>query len=128
MILGIDLGQKTTGIAISHGQLATPHTTIKHQNQDQALSSILKIIEQEKIDTVVIGFVEGKIKELFEDFAKKLKGLKPNLKVVLKDETLTTGQATEYMIKLSIPKMKRREKEHEYAASFILQSYLDENQ
>ena len=41
------------------------------------------------------------------------------------DETLTSGQAQDYMIKLAVPKMKRREKEHEVSASIILQSYLD---
>lgn len=125
MILGVDLGQKTTGLAISQGQLASPYSTITHKNTREALSSMIQIIELERIDTVVIGFVEGKIRSLFENFAKNLKKQKPNLKIILWDETLTSRQAKDNMIKLHVPKMKRRSKEHEMAASFILQSYLD---
>jgi len=126
MILGIDLGQKTTGIAISEGQLASPYQTIKHKNLKDATSSIIQIIKLEKVDTVVIGFVEGKIKSFFEKFAKNLKTALPDLEVILWDETLTTRQATESMIKLGTAKLKRRQKEHEVSAALILQSYLDE--
>ncbi len=125
MILGIDLGQKTTGLAISQGQLASPYKTIKHKNINQAISSIVQIIELEGIDSVVIGFVEGKIKSFFEDFAKKLQKSKPDLKIILWDETLTSRQALDNMIKLQVPKMARAKKEHQFAASLILQSYLD---
>ena len=125
MILGIDLGQKTTGIAISEGNLAAPYATIKHQNLGEAVNQIVQICEREVVNKVVIGYVEGKIKKLFEDFASKLNKTKPDLEIVLWDETLTTGQALQTMIKLQLPKMKRAQKEHEYAASLILQNYLD---
>lgn len=125
MILGVDLGQKTTGLAISEGVMATPFGTIHHQSQEQALDAIARIIEQEKVDTVVVGFVEGKIKSLFENFAQKLRELLPRLRIILWDETLTTRQAKDSMIKLHVPKFKRGQKEHQVAASFLLQSYLD---
>lgn len=125
MILGIDLGQKTTGLAISSGQLASPYLTIKHKNTSGALGPLIQIIEAENINTVVIGFVQGKIKSMFENFASKLQRIKPDLKVVLWDETLTSRQATESMVKLGIAKKKRGQKEHEVAAALILQSYLD---
>ena len=125
MFLGIDLGKKTTGLAISAGQLASPYATIIHKNIAEAISSMIQIIELEGIDTVVIGFVEGKIKSFFENFAKKLKKQKPDIKIVMWDETLTSRQATQSMIKLGIAKSKRRLKEHEVAAALILQSYLD---
>lgn len=125
-ILGIDLGAKTTGLAISESSIATPYKTITHKDQQSAASQIVAICNKEGIDKVVLGFVEGKIKKLFTDFAKDLKSKKPNLEVILWDETLTSGQARQTMIKLQVPKIKRRQKEHEYAAALILQSYLDE--
>ncbi len=125
MYLGIDLGEKTTGLAISEGQIASPYKTIKHKNVKEASSLISQIIELENIDIVVIGFVEGKINKLFTDFAKHLRSQKPELTLAMQDETLTSLQATELQIKLSVPKTKRKEKEHEVAAAFILQSYLD---
>ncbi len=125
-ILGIDLGEKTTGLAISDSNIATPYKTITHQNQKSATDQIIDICAKEGIDTVVLGFVEGKIKKLFTDFESALKEAKPELEVILWDETLTSGQAREIMIKLKVPKFKRRQKEHEVAAAIILQSYLDD--
>ncbi len=125
MILGIDLGQKTTGIAISEGELASPYATIIHKSQEEAVLKISKIAENLNADTLVLGVVEGKIRSMFDNFAKKLKRENPELKVILRDETLTTLQARETMIKLNIPKRKKGKKEHEIAASIILQSYLD---
>lgn len=125
MILAIDLGEKTTGLAISDSAIATPYKTISHKTIDGALSSIIRIIEEEKIDTVVLGFVEGKIKPMFGSFATNLQSLQPNLKIVMVDETLTSLQARQTLIKLNVRKTKRAAKEHEVAASIILQSYLD---
>lgn len=125
MFLGIDLGQKTTGLAISEGQIASPYKTITHKNTTEALSLIIRIIELENINTVVLGFVEGKINKLFTDFEKSLRAKKPDLTIVMQDETLTSLQAQDLQIKLSTPKTKRKEKEHEVAAAIILQSYLN---
>lgn len=127
MILGVDLGKKTTGLAISEGQIATPFKTITHKSTNVAVEKILSICNQESVDTIVIGFVEGKIKSLFFDFAKRIKTNNPSINIVMIDETLTTRQAQDSMIKLQISKNKRRTKEHEIAASIILQSYLDEH-
>lgn len=125
MILGIDLGQKTTGLATSESQLATPYATIIHIGQSEAVTKIANICDQLEVDTVVLGFVEGKIKTLFDNFADKLQSIRPKLKILLWDETLTSRQATETMVKLGIAKNKRAAKQHEVAAAIILQSYLD---
>ena len=125
MILGIDLGQKTTGLAISEGQLASPYLTIKHKSSKEMLSQIVGICDKLKIQKVVIGFVEGKIKKFFEKFAEDLENKRPKLKVILWDETLTSRQARETMINMGIARKKRRKKEHLMSAAIILQSYLD---
>jgi len=125
MILAIDLGEKTTGLAVSDSSIATSYGTITHKNTQEALAKIKPIIEQENIDTVVLGFVEGKIKSMFDAFAANLQQTMPNLKIVMVDETLTSLQARQTLIKLQVPKLKRAAKEHEVAASHILQSYLD---
>lgn len=125
MILGIDLGQKTTGVAISEGQLASPYTTVKHESIAQAAKKVNQICKELNVSTVVLGVVEGKIRSLFENFANKLKTQNSDLKIIFWDETLTSRQARVSMIKLQVPKKKRGAKEHEVAASIILQSYLD---
>lgn len=125
MILGIDLGKSTTGIATSQGAFASPYKTITHKSQKEALEKISSIIKDEQSGKVIVGFVEGKIKIYFENFAKSLKEKNPNVEIILWDETLTSRQAREYMIKQNVPKFKRATKEHEIAAALILQSYLD---
>ncbi len=125
MYLGIDLGEKTTGLAISESSLATPYQTITHKTQEEAVAKVVDICGRLQVDTIVLGYVEGKIKTIFETFATRLQALMPNVKIIMWDETLTSGQAQEYMIKLQVPKLKRQQKEHEVAASIILQSYLD---
>jgi putative Holliday junction resolvase len=125
MILAIDLGEKTTGLAVSDSSIATPYKTITHKNTEEALVKIKSVIEDENADTVVLGFVEGKIKPMFEAFATNLQITMPNIKIVMWDETLTSLQARQTLIKLQVPKLKRAAKEHEVAASLILQSYLD---
>jgi len=127
MILAIDLGEKTTGLAISDSSIATPYKTITHKNTEEALAKIKPIIEDENVDTVVLGFVEGKIKSMFDAFATNLAQTMPSIKIVMWDETLTSLQARQTLIKLQVPKLKRAAREHEVAASFILQSYLDTN-
>jgi len=125
VILGIDLGQKTTGIAISEGQLAAPYTTIKHKSIKEAVAKISQLCDDLEVKKLVVGFVEGKIKSYFQSFVKNFKKQNPGIKVILFDETMTTRQAQIYMIKLQIPKIKRAKREHQVAASIILQSYLD---
>lgn len=127
MILGVDLGQKTTGLAISEGRLASPYRTIRHESIKEAVLKIAQICDELEVERLVVGFVEGKIKSYFQNFVKNFKKERPEIEVVLHDETLTTRQARESMIKLQVPKLRRGEKEHEVAASIILQSFLDSN-
>ncbi len=128
MLLGVDLGKKTTGLAISESTLATPYKTITHKTEKEALTKIIAQIDELNIDTVILGFVEGKIKPFFVNFAKKLQVQKPKIKVILVDETLTSGQARQSMVKLGTTRQKRAQKEHEVAAALILQIYLDANE
>lgn len=126
MILGIDLGKKTTGLAISSGTITQPYKTITHKNLNEVLDKVITICEEESVDTVVLGFVDGEIKKYFEEFENRFKDKNPNVNIVRVDETMTTRQANETMINLEMPKGRRKEKEHEVAAAIILQTYLNE--
>lgn len=127
MILSVDLGKKTTGLAISSGTIAQPYKTITHKNLNDAVNKISNICNEESVDILVVGFVEGRIKEYFEEFTKNFKVKNPNIRVELIDETLTSRQAADTMINLDQQRSKRKEKEHEVAAALILESYLREN-
>lgn len=123
--IGIDLGRKSTGIAVSDGKFAQPYSTITHKNTKEAQEKIAKLITSLNAQKVVVGTVEGKIAKLFHNFASHLKKQMPDIDVILHDETFTSRQAQETMIKLGIAKSRRRKKEHEIAAAIILQSYIN---
>lgn len=125
MYLGVDLGKKTTGLAISSSTISSPFKTITHQTLAESVDKISNIAIDEKIEIVIVGYVEGKIKPYFQTFAQKLKEKNPNLEIILWDETLTSRQAIDTMININLPKSKRKSRQHEIAAALILQSYLE---
>ena len=55
--LGMDLGTKTLGLAISdkQGIIASPYKLIKYNNIEDAVNEVLEIIEKEKVDNLVLG-------------------------------------------------------------------------
>ncbi len=125
MILGIDLGKKTTGMAISSGTIASPYKTITNKNLEEAVEKISHIADEESVSQLILGFVDGKIKKYFDDFAFEFRKKNPHIELIMIDETLTSRQASETMININMPKNKRRKKEHEIAACHILESYLN---
>ncbi len=125
MYLGIDLGRKKTGLATSDGNLASPYKIITHNSLRQALEKIVKEIEIISASTVVLGFTSGSNKKYFENFKQLLEATLPKIKIVMWEETLTTRQARQTMVKLHIPQRKKAKKEDAIAASIILQEYLD---
>lgn len=123
--LGIDLGRSKTGVAYTEGIAPTPFTTLRHKSQQELLQKLKKVIEENNVDTIIIGTTEGSQEKFYSSFAKKLQNIFPKIKVRLQDETLSTRHALARMIKLQIPKKKRRKKEDEYAAVRILEEYLE---
>lgn len=119
--LAIDYGLSKIGLAISHGSLSQPYQVIPEKS---CLKFIPRILEQEKIDKIIIGISEGKSKEITEKFAGKLSKI-TTIPVIFIDETLSTYDAKKKMIEAGKSQKFRREKEDAVAAALILQSYLD---
>ena len=97
-----------------------------NSSQKEAVLKIAELCDELGVNKLVVGYVEGKIKSYFDNFVRNFKKEKPKIEVVMVDETLTTRQAQETMIKLQLSKKKRQKKEHEMAAVLILQSYLNQ--
>jgi putative holliday junction resolvase len=120
--LGIDYGKTKMGLAFSEGLTASPFKVVEINGLEDALKKTQKIVEQEKIDQVVVGLPEsGEARMIAEKF---IKGLKPFIEVVTADETLSSHNARENMIKLGKGK-KARSQEDAHSAAIILQEYLD---
>lgn len=121
--LGIDFGLKRVGLATSEGEIATPLKVLEVRNLKDAVSRIEQTVLGEGFGKVIVGLPEGKVGKMANGFISSLR--KKGLDVESIDETLSTKNAIAQMIKLNIPKKKRRENDA-YSAAIILQNYLDE--
>jgi len=122
--LGIDYGLKKAGFAISSGKLASPLKVIHFSSHLQLLQGILKIVEDEGVEKIVIGLSDGMTAQAAKSFSNMLE-VETGLPIEFQDETLTTKDAQRLSIEAGINRKKRQRLEDAYAATLILQSYLD---
>lgn len=133
--LGLDLGSRTLGIAISDasGIIASSYGIIRHNEEyDMLIDRIRDLVIEKRVDEIVLGLPKnmnntlGEKAKLSYEFKKKLED-KLNIKVHLVDERLTTKQATDLLILNDTSRQKRKKVIDSMAATIILQSYLDIN-
>ncbi len=131
--LGLDLGSKTLGVAISDatGFIASSYKTIRHNEEyDKLKDEVVKIVNEHKIDGIVLGFPKnmnntiGPKGELSIEFKAKLEEVL-DIPIYLEDERLTTKSATDLLIKGNVSRKGRKEVVDSLAATIILQSFLD---
>lgn len=130
--LGLDLGSKTLGLALSDstGQIATPYEVIIYKTYEELLNKIKNIIEEHEIKEVIIGYPlnmngsESKRSIETKNF-KALLEKELKLKVHLQDERLSTMEAEKMLIKNDTARKKRKQIIDKLAASIILQTFLD---
>ena len=128
--LGLDLGTKTLGVAISRsGIIVNKLNTIRHANNLKfLLSEVKKICEDENIDIVVLGYPKhmnntvGEKALYIEKFKKLLES--NGIKVELQDERLSTVSAEKMLINFDVSRQKRKEIIESVAATRILEDYL----
>lgn len=132
--LGLDLGSKTLGIAISDATntIASVYTTLYFKNEDyeSLLIPLKEIIDKEKIDTLVLGLPKNMNNTLGERAMitlnfKKILEEEFKLSVIMEDERLTSIISNNVLIKADISRKKRKTKVDGMAAVIILQGYLD---
>ncbi len=132
--IGLDLGSRTCGIAISDslGMLARTYDTLRFEDDDYdyAINKVIEICNKECVKNVILGLPKhmngdlGIRASISENFKKKIEEIS-DIKVELVDERLTTVIVDKTMIKGNLRRDKRKEKKDELAAVVILQNYLD---
>lgn len=131
--LGLDLGSKTLGVAVSDktGLIASSYSIIRHNEEyDRLILEVVKLVNELNIDGIVLGLpknMDGSIGykgELSISFKEKLE-LKLDIPVYLQDERLSTKSATDMLIEGNVSRKKRKKVVDSVAATIILQSYLD---
>lgn len=129
--LGLDLGTKTLGLAISDklGIIASPYKVLRYDNVDELIDELLNIIKDEEVDELVLGLPKnmnnslGFASERSLNFKGKLES-KTSKKIHLVDERLSTCEAENFLISNNMSRNKRKKVVDSYAASIILDTYL----
>ena len=132
--IGLDLGTKTLGVAVSDklGIIASFYKTYFFKDEDyNSLVPVVKnLMEEFDTNKIVLGLPKNmnntlgfasersiNFKELLE---KELK-----IEVILEDERLSSVEANNALISSDMSRKKRKGKVDSVAASIILQRYLD---
>jgi putative Holliday junction resolvase len=132
-LMGLDLGTKTIGVAISDGMRysATPLETIKRTKFTLDAERLIALIAQHAIVGIVLGLPlnmdgsEGPRVQSTRAFARTLTPKITPLPIVFWDERLSTSAVTRMMIQADMRRDKRAEVVDKLAASYILQGALD---
>lgn len=131
--IGLDLGSKTCGVAISDalGMYAHPVETLRFTESSDSLKEPLEaLIKKERVKAIVLGYPKmmnndiGPRAVLSEEFKISLENWF-GLPVTLVDERLTSVVANKALIDADISRKKRKQVVDQLAAVQILQSYLD---
>lgn len=123
--IGIDFGLSRIGIARSQGQLAEPIGTYQAITHKQRERIIIDIILPDEPTLVVIGTTASTITPNLLKFITLLKRYYFG-KIEMTEEAMTTIEAQQHALASSINRKKRQANIDAYAATIILQTYLDE--
>lgn len=131
-LLGLDLGTKTIGVAISDGMRysATPLETIKRKKFGIDAAALETLIADNEAVGIILGLplnmdgTEGPRAQSTRAFARNL-SQKVNLPIAYWDERLSTSAVTRTLIEADVSRAKRADVVDKLAASYILQGALD---
>lgn len=134
-IIGLDVGSKTIGVAVSDALLVTAQgvTTIIWDEHDMttADTELRTIIEEYEVSQIVVGLPKnmdgsiGERGEISQIYANRLKR-QFQLPVHLVDERLSTVAVERTLIEADVSRKKRKKVIDKMAAVVILQTFLDQ--
>jgi len=133
-VLGLDLGSKTCGIAMSDalGMIAHGVETFRFEENQYKIAAkhVFEIVKENGIRTIVLGFPKhmngdiGERAQISIEFKEMLEKMM-DINVVLVDERLSTVVAENQLIFANVKRKKRKKVIDKMAAVTILQGYLD---
>lgn len=131
-LLGLDLGTKTIGLALSdvERQIATPLETIQRVKFGLDAAALLKVAEKHQVAGLVIGLplnmdgTEGPRVQSTRAFVRNLAPLTA-LPIVFWDERMSTLAVTRTLLDADASRAKRAAVVDKMAAAYILQGALD---
>ncbi len=131
-LLGLDLGTRTIGVAVSDGlrYTATPLETVRRTKFTADAARLLELIAENQAVGLVLGLPlnmdgsEGPRAQSTRAFARNL-AQKTELPMAFWDERLSTSAVTRMLIDADTRRDRRAEVVDKLAASYILQGFLD---
>lgn len=131
-LLGLDLGEKTIGLALSDtlATIATPLETLPRGKFGDDAKKILALVEMHGIGALVIGLPlnmdgsEGPSVQSARAFARNF-AAKSDIAIAFQDERLSTAAVTRTLLEADSSRAKRARVVDKMAAAYILQSALD---
>lgn len=131
-LLGLDVGTKTIGLALSDGTLtiASPYALIKRRKFTQDATDIAAAVKKEGVGGIVIGYpveMDGKEGPRCQSIRQFARNLEPFLDVpaIYWDERLSTVAVTRTLLEADASRARRAELVDKLAAAYILQGLLD---
>lgn len=132
IVLGLDLGTKTLGIAISRtGIIANPYKLLRYNNEeyDKLALEVADIIRQENVTEIALGLPKnmnntcGFATKRSQNFKKILEKY-VDVPITLVDERLSTVEAANILLANDMSRKKRKNVIDVTAAMIILDTYL----
>jgi putative pre-16S rRNA nuclease len=133
-LMAIDYGERNVGVAISDELQLTvrPLATIRREKRGyaQVIERIRALVAENEVATLVVGLplkmdgTRGAAVERVESFISDLRR-SVSIPIVTVDERLTSHEADQILREMGVGLRERRARSDEYAASLILQDYID---
>jgi putative holliday junction resolvase len=131
-LLGLDLGTKTIGTAVSDDtrRVAAPLKTFLRKKFGEDARALLELARERKIGAIVLGLPvnmdgsEGPRAQASRAFARNLAKL-TDLPIGLWDERLSTAAVERELIAQDVSRARRAQVIDAHAAAYILQGALD---
>ncbi|CAB4644612.1 unannotated protein [freshwater metagenome] len=132
-VLGIDLGSKRVGVAVSDrsGTIATPLCVIERGTSQRVdHNEIARLVQEEEVVAIVVGLplnMDGTAGKAAEAALREVERMTTvvGVPVYVHDERLTTVEADRVLMEQKMRAQARRRVVDKVAAAVILQSWLD---
>lgn len=132
-ILGLDVGDRTVGVAASDLLLMTAQGvgTIRRDTIDADMARLDALMREHDAVRLVVGLprnmngTEGERCDIVRRFAGEIQKKRPDAEIVFWDERLSTVAAEKSLIAADVSRRRRKKVIDKMAAVFILQGYLD---
>jgi putative holliday junction resolvase len=131
-VLGLDVGSKTIGVAVSDelGLCAHGLTTLRRQGMKRDVAAVLEIVQERAADTLVVGLpydLEGKVGPRAERVLAFVAELRAAAAPPIEtwDERFSTVEAERVLLEANLSRRRRKAVIDRAAAAVILQGWLD---